>query len=650
MKTNSLFKRLVSMLIVVLMICTVFPVTALAEDGVPNKPTDNRIKNLLAVKIYCTNVEGGDHESYSLLNDTYQIGEVTGNETDGYTCTVTINSDQYILKYSNTRWPRPIAHELAEGESQSKTVTLVYEQKWIWDIYPIMGHWDFVWDLPESSNGTIRFDVVHEKTYTLSYNANGGNGAPAEQKTETVDVGQSATLTISGTKPTKEGYDFKGWATSETATSATYQPGNEITINANTILYAVWEKQPEKVTYTLTYDANGGTGAPSAQSDNSTADSFTFTISATVPTRGGYTFKGWAETANATAANVGSSYTLYSSDPSKTLYAVWEKTPVTYTLTYDANGGNGAPSAQSDKSTADSFTFTISATVPTRGGYTFKGWAETANATAANVGSSYTLYSSDPSKTLYAVWEKNAPTYDELNRLFGNSAVTILCTNTEAKHNPATYGLLPNSENENDSYSISKPQKDEKTGLYTCNITVFADPYVKQYSTDIRKEHSLDDDKSKTITLIYVDNNDYKGWVVETPVERSTAPAFTGVTFNVVCKETPVTTYTVTYKDGVGGKVFKDDVHTVKSGATTPAFVGGIPTRPGYVFVGWTPAVSGTVTGDATYTATWRKVKDTTVIEIGGGNSSSSSSKEENPNTGAPVFVGVSVGALAAAK
>ena len=569
MKTNSLFKRLVSMLIVVLMICTVFPVTALAEDGVPNKPTDNRIKNLLAVKIYCTNVEGGDHESYSLLNDTYQIGEVTGNETDGYTCTVTINSDQYILKYSNTRWPRPIAHELAEGESQSKTVTLVYEQKWIWDIYPIMGHWDFVWDLPESSNGTIRFDVVHEKTYTLSYNANGGNGAPAEQKTETVDVGQSATLTISGTKPTKEGYDFKGWATSETATSATYQPGNEITINANTILYAVWEKQPEKVTYTLTYDANGGTGAPSAQSDNSTADSFTFTISATVPTRGGYTFKGWAETANATAANVGSSYTLYSSDPSK---------------------------------------------------------------------------------TLYAVWEKNAPTYDELNRLFGNSAVTILCTNTEAKHNPATYGLLPNSENENDSYSISKPQKDEKTGLYTCNITVFADPYVKQYSTDIRKEHSLDDDKSKTITLIYVDNNDYKGWVVETPVERSTAPAFTGVTFNVVCKETPVTTYTVTYKDGVGGKVFKDDVHTVKSGATTPAFVGGIPTRPGYVFVGWTPAVSGTVTGDATYTATWRKVKDTTVIEIGGGNSSSSSSKEENPNTGAPVFVGVSVGALAAAK
>ena len=117
-----------------------------------------------------------------------------------------------------------------------------------------------------------------------------------------------------------------------------------------------------------------------------------------------------------------------------------------------------------------------------------------------------------------------------------------------------------------------------------------------------------------------------------------------------MCKETPVTTYTVTYKDGVGGKVFKDDVHTVKSGATTPAFVGGIPTRPGYVFVGWTPAVSGTVTGDATYTATWRKVKDTTVIEIGGGNSSSSSSKEENPNTGAPVFVGVSVGALAAAK
>ena len=112
-------------------------------------------------------------------------------------------------------------------------------------------------------------------------------------------------------------------------------------------------------------------------------------------------------------------------------------------------------------------------------------------------------------------------------------------------------------------------------------------------------------------------------------------------------ENTPITTYIVIHNGGV--EIFKDEVYGgLLSGSKTPLFQGSL-TRRGYVFTGWRPAVSGTVTGDATYTATWRKVKDTTVIEIGGGNSSSSS-KEENPNTGAPVFVGVSVGALAAAK
>ena len=66
-----------------------------------------------------------------------------------------------------------------------------------------------------------------------------------------------------------------------------------------------------------------------------------------------------------------------------------------------------------------------------------------------------------------------------------------------------------------------------------------------------------------------------------------------------------VPTYTVTYTDGANGSAFKDQVYSgLKSGVATPAF-NGMPTRSGYTFNGWTPAVAKTVTGDATYTATW---------------------------------------------
>ena len=62
---------------------------------------------------------------------------------------------------------------------------------------------------------------------------------------------------------------------------------------------------------------------------------------------------------------------------------------------------------------------------------------------------------------------------------------------------------------------------------------------------------------------------------------------------------------TITYTDGVGGKAFADQVYHVKVGGATPAF-NGTPTRANCEFTGWTPEVAETVTGDATYTATWK--------------------------------------------
>lgn len=67
-------------------------------------------------------------------------------------------------------------------------------------------------------------------------------------------------------------------------------------------------------------------------------------------------------------------------------------------------------------------------------------------------------------------------------------------------------------------------------------------------------------------------------------------------------------TFTVTYTDGANGAVFPNQVSNLPSGAATPAF-NGTPSRKGYTFAGWNPAVAGTVTADVTYVAQWEEGK-----------------------------------------
>ncbi len=194
---------------------------------------------------------------------------------------------------------------------------------------------------------------------------------------------------------------FLGWASSSSATSAQYQPGGNYSLTQNATLYAVWKYDggTTPTTYTLTYNANGGTGAPSSQTGSGN-----ITISSTRPTRSNYTFLGWATSSSASSAQYqpGATYSLTSN---ATLYAVWKydggTTPTTYTLTYNANGGSGAPSSQTGNGN-----ITISSNKPTRSGYTFLGWATSSSATSAQYqpGVSFNL---TKNTTFYAVWKKN---------------------------------------------------------------------------------------------------------------------------------------------------------------------------------------------------------------------------------------------------
>lgn len=162
---------------------------------------------------------------------------------------------------------------------------------------------------PGKSIPTAYITIPAIEHHTVSFNANGGSGAPGSQT-----KWYGTVLTLSSTRPTRTGYTFQGWATSASG-AVEYQPGGQYGADSDITLYAVWKAN----TWTVRFDANGGSGAPSAQTKTYGID---LTLSTTKPTRSLYNFLGWATTANGAVAYApGAKYTA---NADITLYAVWE--------------------------------------------------------------------------------------------------------------------------------------------------------------------------------------------------------------------------------------------------------------------------------------------------------------------------------------
>ncbi len=175
------------------------------------------------------------------------------------------------------------------------------------------------------SDGTTAYAKVNETipardSHTVSYNANGGSGAPANQTKWYGDI-----LTLSSTKPTWSGHTFLGWATSASG-GVSYNAGGQYGLDQNITLYAVWKVN---ATATIVYNANGGSGAPGNQT---VLPSSTVILSTTIPKKTDCAFLGWSTNSSATSPTYysGSVYTVgaISSDTTITLYAVWHKIPV----------------------------------------------------------------------------------------------------------------------------------------------------------------------------------------------------------------------------------------------------------------------------------------------------------------------------------
>lgn len=193
--------------------------------------------------------------------------------------------------------------------------------------------------IPNVVGKGIKFTVTAKRNlWGIYFNANGGSGAPEWMKRHWGEI-----VYIPSTTPYKSGYTFNGWTKTQGSSTINYKPGDPIGDDSDVTLYAVWSQNVVK-TWSITYNANGGSNAPAKQTAN-VGQSITITYSK--PTRSGYTFLGWSTWNESPEPEAmftpGYSYT---SDSDTTLYAVWERVntdppslyfPDTYGINLDFN-------------------------------------------------------------------------------------------------------------------------------------------------------------------------------------------------------------------------------------------------------------------------------------------------------------------------
>ena len=336
------------------------------------------------------------------------------------------------------------------------------------------------------------------KTFTVTY-TDGANGAVFPNQVSNLPAG-TATPAFSGTLA-RDGYTFAGWnpAVAETVTAnvtyvaqweagktsarrvtlptipepdiapAALNTGHKIDVRF-TVLYVGDEfnigynyGSSEKTQFVCQYKTNH---SDTAYNNHTIAISDIKAAAGRASVNSGYQIVGWSKESNAnpttwslnksgtTACNKGTTIYLVAKNPNPT-------TKYTYTLNYDANGGTGAPSADSWSTTDASIryhSFTVKNTVPTREGYVFKGWKANDGSDTIYTGGmtcAVSQYGNDVVKngntwtrTLYAVWEEDAPAQptppdnDAVKALLGENAVQIICTNTQIGHGSKTFGLI----------------------------------------------------------------------------------------------------------------------------------------------------------------------------------------------------------------
>ena len=297
------------------------------------------------------------------------------------------------------------SNNLSYGDVEPKSINVAYNDDIAVRLLPKDG---YIYDSDtcggvSSENFVNINDITAELTcvisfkpaqYLITYNSDGGTACSNKSVTYNAQYGELCV-------PIKTGYTFSGWYNSA---GALVSASTTVSTAANHTLTAHWTAN----TYTLTYDSNGGSAC-----SNKTVTYNAQYGELCVPIKTGYTFSGWYNSAGALA----SASTAVSTAANHTLTAHW--TASTYTLTYDSNGGSACASK----------TVTYNAQYgtlcgPTRSGYIFNGWYNSAGALV----SASTTVSTAANHTLTARWTANNVTVT----LNGGCNETITYTGTSS--------------------------------------------------------------------------------------------------------------------------------------------------------------------------------------------------------------------------
>ena len=226
--------------------------------------------------------------------------------------------------------------------------------------------------------------------YSITYKLNGGTikNAPTSYTIET--------KTFSIPEPTKNGYSFSGWSGTDISGTS-----KSVTVNQGSVGNRTYEAHWKALTYSITYDLQGGT--ISGQPTSYTIESNTFTIPH--PTKKGYTFIGWTGS-NGDKQQVDVTIPKGSTGDKKYI-AHWSANK--YTVSFNYNKPSNASSTMTNNGTAnkevvyDSKYGTLPN--PSLAGYTFNGWYTSASGGTRVTAD--TIYKIDGNSTLYAHWTAN---------------------------------------------------------------------------------------------------------------------------------------------------------------------------------------------------------------------------------------------------
>ena len=355
--------------------------------------------------------------------------------------------------------------------------------------------------------------------FVCQYTTNHSDGAYSNHIIAISDIKAAA-----GRATVNSGYQIVGWSKEANANPKTWDlnMGGTTACNKGTPIYLVAKNPnptPTKYTYHLIHEFNYVGGTRWDITATTAAESYQLDVNNGKPTRNGYSFAGWADKANAAAAKYsgGERITLTKDNPTKTIYAVWM--PV-FELRYDANGGTGAPASQTHTAlapTANKVTFTVPDQAPTKADYTFKGWADSADATEAKYrpGGTIDVQHKDSPKTVYAVWEKNdspmpdtpvPPSDDDLKSAIGKIQVTDVSTPNCGTKN---YDLIANTQSE--PFNWTKTARLDQPEKY--DVTIKTAPYVAKYNNEKTKAHELNDASQTTLKLVISYKN--SKWVLD---------------------------------------------------------------------------------------------------------------------------------------